>query len=99
VSLDQDKIDGFGPTLYKVLREKLGMAGHALIEHSTLIDHLRQLASTSQKADRARAVQALWYARRRREALVEWKFTISGIDRKLLINWAYAQVQEFFVKA
>lgn len=98
VSLDRDKIDDFGPALYRMLRERVGSAGHTIIEHDTLLAALRIVAASRDKEDRLRAIQARRYVRRRREGLIEWNFAIGSIDRKALIAWAFDHIQPYFVK-
>ena len=71
----------------------------ALVEHMELMTQLRRAADANEKEERARAIQALRYAKRRAEGLIEWNFRISGIDRKELITWAYRNVQKYFEKA
>jgi hypothetical protein len=70
-----------------------------LVEHEDLIQRLRDEACHEDKAARLRAVRALQYAKRRREGLVEWKFDISGIERKNVIEWTRQHIQGFFEKA
>jgi hypothetical protein len=96
VSLDQNKIDDFGPTLYKALCREVVLNGHTIIEHGALMRDLREAALSSDKGDRLTALQAQRYATRRREGLIDWSFDISRVDRKDLITWAFRQVQKFF---
>ncbi len=96
VSLERNKIDDFGPALYQVLRDKIAEERHSIIEHGALMTTLREVARTSDKADRIRAIQAQRYAKRRSEGLVDWAFDISRIPQKDLITWAFGQVQRFF---
>ena len=98
VSLEAQKIERFGPSLYELRREELDRSPHELVEHDTLIEVLRQIATTGEKAERARALQAQRYARSSREGLVAWKFDVAGVDRKDLISWARRQIQPFFQK-
>ena len=55
-SLDRDKIDDFGPTLYKALRDKLDPGGHIIVEHEALLAQLRNSAVSSDKAEKVRAI-------------------------------------------
>jgi len=96
VSLDIDKIDDFGPSLYQALCPDIVLAGHGIIEHGALIEALRGAAASGEKLDRRRALQAQRYAIRRREGLIDWNFDVSNVQRKDLITWAFAQVQKFF---
>jgi hypothetical protein len=79
VSLDRDKIDDFGPTLYLALRSDIVGAGHALIEHADLIASLRESAASLDKAGRQMALRAIPYAKRRKEGLIDWKFDLSSV--------------------
>ena len=99
VSLDPERIADFGPALYAVLRDRVQAEEHVLVEHDDLLRHLRLIAERQTKAERARAIQALRYARLRLEGLVEWRFNTSGVERKDLIAWAHRHIQEFFHKA
>lgn len=96
VSLDPDKIDDFGPTLYQALCPEILGKGHAVIEHDALIRSLRTAALDSDRLDRRKALQAQRYAIRRREGLIDWTFDTTLVQRKELITWAFTQVQSFF---
>ncbi len=96
VSLDPAKIDDFGPALYVVLRPGLAGDGHSIIDNHDLLASLKQSAASTNKADRVRALQAMRYAARRHEGLIDWKFDVSGVDRKDLICWAFSQIQKYF---
>ena len=98
VSLDASKIEDFGDALYQLKRAELTSDGHALVEHGPLLSDLLDSAQSSKKEERARAIQALRYAKRRREGLVRWKFNISGVESKDVINWAFVQIQKYFSK-
>ncbi len=96
VSLDPDKIREFGNRLYRLLREKLLEDGHSLVEHDVLLASLRENAVTNDKADRARALQALRYAKKRKEGLICWEFDTSSVTAKKLILYAFSKVQSYF---
>jgi len=96
VSLDPNKIKEFGPTLYKLKEEETLSDGHKIIEHQILLDALHTAAQNETKAERIRALQAIRYARRRKEALIDWQFDISSIERKKIITWAKKQVNKYF---
>jgi len=72
------------------------MDGHGVVEHEDLLTELQRVAKDQQKAERLRAIQALRYTRQRREGLVTWKFDMSGVERKDLIDWARGKIQRFF---
>ncbi len=99
VSKSKDKIRCFGRQLYKVLRDKLETDKHRLIEHAALITELQKQATTETKGERLKAIQATRYAKKRLEALVEWHFDTSGVERKALITWAAEKVRPYFSKA
>jgi hypothetical protein len=96
VSLDLLKIKDFGEADYQLDQAELLSAGHSLIEHEVLMHELDCVVRDSEKADRLRAIQAIRYARRRKEGIVSWKFDVSRVARKELITWAQGRVQSFF---
>jgi hypothetical protein len=98
-SLDAVKIRDFGDALYQLRDDALASDGHALVEHEKLMTSLRATVASSDKAERARAIQALRYAKKRLEALVHWTFDTSGVEPKNLINWAGPRVQPYFARA
>jgi hypothetical protein len=98
VSLDLTRIKDFGDTSYRLKREETERDRHEVVEHEALLAELQRVAKEEEKAERQRAIQALRYARERKEGLVRWKFDTTGVDRKDLINWAYGRVQGYFAK-
>ena len=96
VSLDPTKIRDFGDALYKVKRPELEADQHAILEHHHLMQNLQVAVQDGSKADRARAIQALRYARSRAEGLVLWHFNTSGVEPKRLVNWAFDKIQKYF---
>jgi hypothetical protein len=74
ISLDLTKIKDFGDTDYRLERQKLPEDQHELVEHESLVMELRRVIREGEKAERLRAVQALRYASRRKEGLVNWSF-------------------------
>lgn len=99
VSLDKTKIDDFGPALYLALRPVITTDGHSIIEHPDLVAALRNSASSSDKAERVRAVQAMRYAQRRKEGVIDWRFNLDGIERKEYILFGYTAIQKYFSRA
>lgn len=99
VSVSPDSIREFGDTLWQLEHHELETAGHVLVDHQALLDELTRTIREEDKAERSRAVQALRYARRRREGLIDWRFEITGIERKRLLTWAAERVRLFFVRA
>ena len=51
-----------------------------------------------EEAERLRAIQALRYATKRREGLVNWCFDTARVERKDLLTWAKARVQPYFTR-
>jgi hypothetical protein len=98
VSLDLTKIKDFGETDYKLNRQKAEDDGHTLVEHEALIEELRRISREDERAERIRAVQALRYATRRKEGLVQWSFDSSGVLRKDLIAWAQPRITPYFTR-
>jgi hypothetical protein len=99
LSLTPDKIRDFGPVLYQARRTEIDIDGHTLVRHSALMDALRDTACSSSKEERARAIQAQRYAKRRMEGLLQWSFDTSGVDRKNMITWAFSKIQKYFGRA
>jgi hypothetical protein len=70
--------------------------GHETIEHEALMEALRRAAREESKAERARAIQALRYARAASEGLIDWAFQPTSVERKDLITWTYSRIQTYF---
>jgi hypothetical protein len=98
VSLDLSKIRDFGDTNYRLDRPKVAEHRHALVEHEELIGELRRQVREGEKAERLLAVQAMRYATKRKEGLVNWSFDISRVARKDLLVWAEARIQVYFTR-
>jgi len=99
VSLDLTRIRDFGEADYRLEREQTASDGHLLVEHETLLTELRKVAREASKAERLRAVQALRYATRRKEGLVQWAFDTTAVARKDLITWAEKKVRAYFTRS
>jgi hypothetical protein len=98
VSLDLTKIKDFGEADYQLKRQKTEADGHRIVEHEALINELRKVSREDSKAERIRAIQALRYATRRKEGLVNWSFDVTGVPRKDLIAWAKARVSSYVTR-
>ena len=98
VSLDLARIQDFGEAAYQLNCKKTVDDGHALIEHSPLILELQRAVREGEKAERLKSIQAVRYAKKRKEGLVRWRFAIPKVARKDLITWAHGKVQAYFVK-
>lgn len=96
VSLDPNKIRDFGDALYKAKRAELEEDQHPIVEHAQLIQSLQSAIQSESKADRARSIQALRYARSRAEGLIVWQFNTSGVEPKNLVNWAFGKIHKYF---
>jgi hypothetical protein len=94
VSLERHAIERFGECDCLLLRHLLNRDKHALVDHAELIRELRLAIRERKKADRLTTIQALRYARLRKEGLIVWKFDYEGVERKELITWTYQKVQE-----
>jgi hypothetical protein len=97
-ALDLIKIRDFGDADYRLERQKLLDDQHQLVEHESLLDELRRVIREEEKAERLRAVQALRFARMRKEGLVNWSFDVSRVPRKDRLTWAQARVQPYFTR-
>jgi len=69
VTLDLLKCRSFGETTYRLKRPEVDNEGHTVIEHSVLVASLTHSARDGEKAEKARALQALRYTRRHLEVL------------------------------
>jgi hypothetical protein len=96
VSLDLARIRDFGDTDYKLERELTEGDGHTVVEHDALVAELRKVVREGEKEDRLKAAQALRYAIRRKEGLVNWSFITDGVARKDQITWAFGKIQKYF---
>lgn len=97
VSLAPHTIRIFGERLYRLLKDILLEDRHDLVEHERLLVALREVAVTQDKVHRERALQALRYAKKRKEGLIEWKFDTPSVATKDMISWTYAKVQRYFI--
>lgn len=98
VSTSDTRIGSFGPQLYELLRDKLSSDSHALTEHAALMTALRERARTGEKADRLKAAQAMRYAQKNSEGLIDWRLDFARIEPKHLYLWTAEQVRPYFVR-
>ena len=96
ISLDAQRIHDFGPMLYRALRPEINHDGHAIVEHAELMQQLRAAAASNEKEERARALQAQRYAKRRQEGLVQWNFSLDGVDPEESDHLGVPQCAEVF---
>lgn len=98
VTLDPTVNSDFGETTYQLKRPLVDNGGHVVVEHIRLMSELTKAARQQEKGERVRALQAIRYARKRKEGLVDWRFDIKSIEEKDIINWASSKVAAFFTK-
>lgn len=98
VTLNAQKCRDMGEETYRLLRPQVDVAGHAVVEHVTLIAELEKVARAEDKAARLRAVRALQYAKHRQEGLVEWKIDITAIAPKDVMERGRREASQFFSK-
>lgn len=98
VSLDPKKIWDLGETLYRLLLDALLEAKHILIDHDKLVKSLINTVKNDEGKERDIAIRAIRRVKRRKEALIEWRFNIRAVERKDLIPWAFNKVNNFFTK-
>ena len=63
-----------------------------------LLGELRRVIREGEKAERQRAIQAMRYATKRKEGLVNWSFDITRVAPKNLLTWTKARVQSYFTR-
>jgi hypothetical protein len=78
------------------VQARVRRGGGLSTEHEELIANLTGVAKAETKAERNKALQALRYARLRREGIVTWTFETASVPRKDLITRAFDHVQPFF---
>jgi hypothetical protein len=98
ITLDVSKCRDFGESTYRLKRPEVDNDGHFVIEHQPLISALGASARLGEKDERARAIQALRYAKRRLEGLVDWRFDITRVERKDMIAFADGQISRYFAQ-
>jgi hypothetical protein len=96
VSEDRNAIKHFDGELYKTDSKDVIADGHNFKGHSDVIDELRSIIQTSVKSERILADRAFQYAKRAKEALIDWQFLLGNIKRKDRILWCYNHIQKYF---
>ena len=97
VSLDLSRLRDLGEASYRLIREEIDADGHYLVEHAELVGALRTIVGQERRGEKQKAIQALRYARLRKEGLVDWRaFDISRIHRNDVITWAADRIQKYF---
>lgn len=98
VSTSKDAIRDFGDQLWKLAQPKVTDDGHVVVTHEELLQGLRALLHGDDERARELAARALPRSRQRREALVDWRLSIDGIERKDRISWAERYVRAYFTR-
>lgn len=98
VSTSKDAIRDFGEQLWKLTQPKVTDDGHVLVMHEQLLHALRALLHDNDDRTRELAARALPRSIRRREALVDWRYNVDGIERKDRISWAERYVSAYFTR-
>jgi hypothetical protein len=100
VSIDPSCIGrDWGDQLWRLNEPMLPPDGHVLIHHEELIAHLRHESVAGLDEARELAMRAVERARKRKEALVDWRgFELSRVERKERLAWAAIHVRPYFSK-
>ena len=96
VSENLNAIKHFSGELYKTDPVNVVADGHNFKSHPDVIDELRSIIQTSVKSERILANRAFQYAKRAKEALIDWQFSLDNIKRKDRISWCYDHIQKYF---
>jgi hypothetical protein len=96
VSEDPNAIRHFSGELYKTDPDNVIADGHNFKSHSDVTDELRSIIQTSARSERILANRAFQYAKRAKEALIDWQFSLDNIRKKHRISWCYNQIQKYF---
>lgn len=96
VSEDPNAIKHFSGELYKTDPDNVIADGHNFKSHSDVIDELRSIIQTSAMSERILANRAFQYAKRAKEALIDWQFSLDNIKKKDRISWCYNHIQKYF---
>jgi len=98
VSTSKDAIRDFGEQLWRLVQPKVTDDGHVVVAHEQLLWALRALLHEGDDRTRELAARALPRSIRRREALVDWRYDVGGIERKDRISWAERYVRAYFTR-
>ncbi|MGO9018041.1 MAG: hypothetical protein ACLQBD_26090 [Syntrophobacteraceae bacterium] len=99
VSEDKSAIEHFSGELYKTESDHVVRDKHIFHDHSSTISSLNELIQTSRKGERVVALRALQLAKRAKEALIDWQFSLDSVDRNERITWVFRYIQRYFSKA
>lgn len=96
VSEDKDCIQHFGGVTYQTDPQDIISHNHVFVSHPDLLGELQELVRTSKRADKITASRAFMLAQRAKEALIDWQFDITSIDRNRRITFCYNNIQQYF---
>jgi len=82
--------------LYKTDPDNVIADAHDFKRHSDVIDELRSIIQLSVRSERILANRAFQYAKRAKEALIDWQFSLDTIKKKDRISWYYDHIQKYF---
>lgn len=96
VSEDQNAIKHFSGELYKTDSDDIIADGHVFKSHSDVMDVLTSICQASAREEKVLAGRTIQYAKKAKEALIDWKLSLDRIDRKNRISWCYRHIQKYF---
>ena len=96
VSEDKNCIQHFDGVTYQSDSRNIVVDNHGFISHSDLLGELQELVRASKRADKLVASRAFMLAQRAREALIDWRFDLSSVDRKSRITFCHNNIQKYF---
>ncbi len=98
VSEDAQCIRHFEGSLYATEPEVILRDGHHFHAHSDIVKELTSLVQSSTRNERILAARALHLAARAKEALIDWQFDLTRINKKARITWCAQHIQSYFQK-
>lgn len=96
VSEDKNCIQHFDGVTYQTDPQHVISDNHEFVSHPDLLSELQELVRTSKRADKIVASRAFMLAQRAKEALIDWQFDVSSMDRKSRITFCYNNIQQYF---
>ncbi len=98
VSENANYIKHFDGSFYKTEPDEIIHDGHNFKPHHEVIQELTAFMQVSLRKDRILAQRALQLALRAREALIDWQFDLSAVERKDYITWCDSHIQRYFYR-
>ncbi len=96
VSEDKNCIQHFDGVTYQTDPQHIISDNHEFVSHPDLLSELQELVRTSKRADKIVASRAFMLAQRAKEALIDWQFGVSSMDRKSRVTFCYNNIQKYF---